>query len=92
MTSDSQLLGGHIQINRNKRWGCRVHSRFPLWILLLAALLGAGFWVRSLPPRKPAPGRAGVWPWTTSAMATLYFADGQFFFPVSRRKIGRAHV
>ncbi len=34
---------------------------------------------------KAAPGLAGWWPWTSSTMVTLYFADGRFFSPVSRR-------
>ena len=34
---------------------------------------------------KVAPGLGGWWPWTTTTMVTLYFADSRFFFPVSRR-------
>ena len=56
-----------------------------LRILLLVTLLGMGFWVRSLPPIKGAVGAAGWWPWPTTTMATLYFTDGRFLFPVSRR-------
>ena len=54
-------------------------------ILLLATLLGTGLWMRSLPPIKGAAGVAAWWPWTTSTTVTLYFADGRFLFPVSRR-------
>lgn len=61
------------------------YSRLLLRILLLATLLGAGFWARSLLPMKVAPALAGKWPWRTTTMATLYFADGPFLFPVSRR-------
>lgn len=67
------------------RLGSRGHSRRLLRIFLLAALLGAGFWVRSLPPLKVSPGLAEWWPGTTPTMAALYFADGRFLFPVSRR-------
>src|SRR5439155_17484410 len=56
-----------------------------LRILLLATLLGAGFWARSLSPIKVAPVFAGKWPWRTTTMVTLYFSDGPFLFPVSRR-------
>ena len=34
---------------------------------------------------KVTPGVAAWWPWGTSTTATLYFADGRFLFPVSRR-------
>ena len=65
--------------------GRREQSRLLLRILLLTLLLGAGFWLRSLPPTKVGPGLAAWWPWGTTTTATLYFADGRFFFPVSRR-------
>lgn len=63
----------------------RRHSRLPLGILLFVALFGAGFWVRSLPPQNLAPGLGGWWLWKPATMVTLYFSDGQFLFPVSRR-------
>src|SRR3990167_1588651 len=65
--------------------GSRGHFRLLLRILLFATLFGAGFWVRSLPPMNVAPGRAGWWPWKPTTMVTLYFSDGRFLFPVSRR-------
>ena len=34
---------------------------------------------------KGGPGLPSAWPWRTSATVTLYFSDGQFLFPVSRR-------
>ena len=34
---------------------------------------------------KVAPGLAAAWPWGTTTTATLYFVDGRFLFPVSRR-------
>jgi spore germination protein GerM len=69
----------------NVRSGRRRHTRSLAQILLLAALVGAGFWVRSLPPRKLSPGQEGWRPWTTTTMVTVYFTDGKSFFPVSRR-------
>ncbi len=54
--------------------------------VLLTTVLGAGLWVRSLPPlHMAAAGPAAWWPWTRPSVATLYFADGRFLFPVSRR-------
>ena len=69
----------------NGRTGRHGHSRLPLRILFLATLVGAGFWARSLPPRNIAAGLAGWWPWKPATMVTLYFSDGRFLFPVSRR-------
>lgn len=63
----------------------RGNFRVLLRILLLATLVGAGFWMRSLPPREVAPGLAAWWARRTPAVVTLYFAHGQFVFPVSRR-------
>ena len=63
----------------------RRQSRLPLRILILAALIGAGFWVRSLPPRNIASGLGDWWPWKPATTAALYFSDGRFLFPVSRR-------
>ena len=50
-------------------------------IFAVAAVLGTGLWIRGLEPVKLAP---AWWPWKTTAV-TLYFSDGHFFFPVSRR-------
>ena len=69
----------------NLRSGRRGHSRLLLRILPFATLLGAGFWIRSLPPLKVTPGLAGWWPWKATPMVTLYFTDGRFLVPVSRR-------
>jgi hypothetical protein len=52
-------------------------------LLGLVLLLGARIGVRSL-PQNVSPGLAAWWPWTTSAV-TLYFSDGRFLVPVSRR-------
>ena len=69
----------------NWQAGKRGHFRLLLRFLLCATILGAGFWARSLPPRSVTLGPAGWWPWKPTTMVTLYFADGRFFFPVSRR-------
>lgn len=41
--------------------------------------------MRSLPPREVAPRLAAWWAWRTTPAVTLYFAQGRFVFPVSRR-------
>jgi spore germination protein GerM len=46
--------------------------------------------VRSL-PQKVSPGLAAWWPWTTSTV-TLYFSDGRFIVPVSRRMTRNADL
>lgn len=52
-------------------------------LLGLAVLLAAGLWLRTLQPLDLA---ASVgWPWTSTTVVTLYFADGAYLFPVSRR-------
>lgn len=53
--------------------------------ILVAILLGAGLWMRTLEPMQLTTGLSGWRPWAATTMVTLYFADGQFFFPVSRR-------
>jgi spore germination protein GerM len=53
-------------------------------MLLLATLLAAGFWVRSL-PTNIAPDLAAWRPWATTTTVTLYFVDDRSWFPVSRR-------
>ena len=54
--------------------------------VVLAAMLGVGLWARSLPSGDAASGRqSGFWPWKTSTTVTLYFSDGRYLFPVSRR-------
>ena len=60
-------------------------SRLPLQILALTALLATGLWLRTLPPMGVATDIASWWPWSPARIATLYFSDGQFLFPVSRR-------
>jgi len=54
-------------------------------LLLIASLLGVGVWVRTLPPLKVAPALATWRPWGRATLVTLYFGDGRFLFPVSRR-------
>lgn len=68
----------------NLQSGRRERARRRLRILGLVALLGTGLWVRSLPSIKVSPSVAAWWPWRTTTV-TLYFADGRFLVPVSRR-------
>ena len=63
----------------------RRRVRWMLRILGIAALLGIGLWLRTLPATTSASGLAHWWPWTRSTAVTLYFVYGQFLFPVSRR-------
>jgi spore germination protein GerM len=63
----------------------RAPSGVLVRILVFSAVLGTGLWLRTLQPMNLAAGLAGWSPWTTTAIVTLYFADGQFLFPVSRR-------
>src|SRR5438094_1247267 len=62
----------------------REHPRFLAQLLFLAALFAAGLWLRNLQTRI-ANGQAEWRPWAESPVVTLYFDDGRFLFPVSRR-------
>jgi hypothetical protein len=55
-----------------------------VWLFLLT-LLATGFGLRALPATRVAPALAGWWPLAGPAVITLYFRDGPFLFPVSRR-------
>ena len=81
LTDKSSSLIIHCRAGRKMGGRTNALSRF----LLLASLVGAGFWLRSLAPTKAAAGLAGWRAWTTPPAVTLYFADGGFLFPVSRR-------
>jgi len=48
----------------------------------LAVLFVLGWWLRTLQPLGLAA--AVPWPWTTATL-TIYFADGAYLFPLSRR-------
>ena len=41
--------------------------------------------MRGLSPANATGGSARFWPWQKATVVTLYFPDGQFFLPVSRR-------
>jgi spore germination protein GerM len=41
--------------------------------------------MRTLPPGTLSPTLSAWWPWQASHVATLYFTDGRFLVPVSRR-------
>ena len=63
-----------------RRW----HSQI-VWIPLFGALLGVGFWMRALPLKSTKLGFAAWKSWQRSTIVTLYFSEGPFLFPVSRR-------
>ena len=48
----------------------------------LAALLALGWWLRTLPPLNLMA--AVAWPWARTAV-TVYYADGPYLYPLSRR-------
>src|SRR5262249_24802720 len=62
------------------------HSGLLLRILLLVSVLGAGLWLRTVQNRTII-GEPGWRPWSTVSVVNLYFSDGQFLFPVSRRML-----
>ncbi len=72
-----------------QRFATQVHyraadsSRWLAWLLGAAVLVAAGFWARTLPAGSLLT--TGVLSWTSKTTVSLYFADGQFLFPVSRR-------
>ena len=63
----------------------RRRMRILLQVMGLALLFGTGWWLRTLPSTTISSALGGWRPWTKSSMVTLYFADGEFLFPVSRR-------
>ncbi len=56
-----------------------------VWVLIFSVVFGAGLWLRTLQPMNLAAGLAGWLPWPTTTTVTLYFIEGPFLFPVSRR-------
>jgi len=60
-------------------------SLLLLRFLLVATLLGAGFWIRGLSAVHATAGSAKWWPWQKATVVTLYFPNGKCFLPVSRR-------
>jgi spore germination protein GerM len=61
-------------------------------LLLLATLIVIGAWLRTLPAANHASTLARWWASTQPAIATLYFSDGRFLVPVSRRLGSTADV
>jgi spore germination protein GerM len=61
------------------------HRRLFVRTLLLVSLIGVGLWLRSLQSAKMTDGEQTWLPWSRTTMVTLYFNDGRFLFPVSRR-------
>jgi spore germination protein GerM len=60
-------------------------SRRLVWVLGLAAFIAAGAWMRTLPAGWLLAGDLPGLSWQRSATVNLYFFDGAFLFPVSRR-------
>src|SRR5262245_2806435 len=58
-------------------------SRRLAWLIGVAVLIAAGIWLRMLPAGSLRA--AGALSWTSTTTLNLYFAGGQFLFPVSRR-------
>jgi spore germination protein GerM len=52
------------------------------WVLVVAAVIGGGVWMRTLPPGALLA--AGPFKWQTRTIVNLYFVDGPYLFPVSR--------
>jgi spore germination protein GerM len=69
-----------------------VSNMNPRVVLFLVALAGTGIWLRTLPLGSGTPRMAGWWPFARSADVTLYFTDGPFLFPVTRRLPASADV
>ena len=59
-------------------------------IVGLVVLVGAGAGIRTLPDRM-TPNLTAWWPWATQTV-TLYYTDGQFIVPVSRRMARNSDV
>jgi spore germination protein GerM len=60
-------------------------NKSKIQILLLIVLLAAGFSLRYLLPLGFTQAVSGWRPWGGTTVATLYFFDGPFLFPISRR-------
>ena len=62
----------------------RADSRRRLvWLAGAAVVIAAGIWVRALPAGSLRP--AAAFGWTSATTVNLYFVDGPFLFPASRR-------
>jgi len=59
-------------------------SRELRWFALLI-VVAAGIWIRTLPADWLLPSGFHPFAWRRSTIVNLYFADGAFLFPVSRR-------
>jgi spore germination protein GerM len=59
-------------------------------LLGVVLVVGLGLGARNLPPRMSAR-LAAWWPWTTTTV-TLYFSDGRYIVPVSRRMTRNAEL
>jgi len=59
--------------------------RHVAWVLGLAVIIGAGAWMRTLPAGWLLASDLRGLGWQRKTAVNLYFLDGQFLFPVSRR-------
>src|SRR5262245_50992196 len=60
-------------------------SRDRVWALGIAATLGIGIWIRTLPAGSLALPGVHAFACQTRTTVNLYFRDGAFLFPVSHR-------
>src|SRR5262245_17696033 len=60
-------------------------SRDLRWVLALLLVVAAGIWIRTLPAGWLLPSSLHPFAWQRSTTINLYFADGAFLFPGSRR-------
>jgi len=90
---EESTLGSQL-VNRTFKaanWITRIIRRMKARTLVgLVLVVGVGLGARNLPPQMSAS-LAAWWPWT-SAPVTLYFRDGQFLVPVSRRMARNAEL
>src|SRR2546428_11014313 len=67
-------------------------SRQRVSLLGLAVLVAAGVWIRTLSAGWLLSSAVHPFSWQTAATVNLYFIDGTFLFPVSRRLPAREQL
>jgi spore germination protein GerM len=68
-----------------KRRTLRGSMRRAMRVVLIVTVLGGGLLARSLARTYDSPSLARLWSWTRPQVASLYFSNGRFLVPVSRR-------